>query len=182
MCSQFRIVSFLSCSKCSLFNTEGISVTSIPLWEVMMIFIIRKRTISNPLWTVFVYLMYWLAIYELKFCMEFLCLKLHYSSSCYHQIVLKKLLRAPVHCNFGLHGELCLVNHTAGHGPMNQAAISSVSACMCSTALPYPLAAALIPFFFIPIHITPVIHLADRHVAACLSSSATLHPLHVQIG
>lgn len=93
----------------------------------------------------------------------------------------KKLLRVPVHCSFGLQVELCLIKRIPGHGPMNQAAISLVSASMCSTALPYPLAAALTPFF-LPIHLTPVICLADRHDAACLSSSATPPPLHVQMG
>lgn len=59
---------------------------------------------------------------------------------------LKRLLSVLVHCSFGLQGELCLINHALCHGPMNQASISSVSACICSTALPYPQAAAFTPF------------------------------------
>lgn len=79
------------------------------------------------------------------------------------------LLNVPVHWSFGLLGELCLLKHTAGHGPMNQAAISSVSACFCSTALLYPQAAAFTPFC-LPIHLTTVISLADGHAGACLPS------------
>lgn len=82
----------------------------------------------------------------------------------------KKLLSLPVHYSLGLQSELCLINHAASHGPMNQAAISSVSACICSTALPYPQAAAFTPFFC---------PLTSAH--SWLFSITALHPLHAQM-
>lgn len=86
-----------------------------------------------------------------------------------------------MHCSFGLQGELCLINHTACHGPMNQAAISSVSACICSTALPYPQAAAFTPFFCPFISPLSYVWLADMLQPLFLPPPA-LHQLHVQMG
>ncbi len=104
-------------------------------------------------WMVFIHLMNKFAIYVYKWkcCRYFtvLCLK-WLSRSQYNDLIvfLKSFLVYP--CTVGLLCELCSIIHTAGHGPMNQTAISLVSACICSSALPYPEAAAFTPLFFCP--------------------------------